>query len=349
MESLPTISLRSAADMLAAIPYLLGFHPTDSIVVLGLRAASVAFEARLDLPDVTDAVPFARRLAAIVARQHITRALLAGYGTETAITPVIRATRTELTRRRIDVPEAVRATDGRYFSYTCHDPACCDPTGTPYDVSSTVVAATATVAGLTVVGSREDVAARLDPIGGAAALAMREAALKADVRLCSMLSAADGPPDQQVVIAAGKEAVDAAILRSTYGGRLSDDEVAWLGLLLVNVTVRDHAWMRVGEDLTLHVELWTDLLRRVEPELAAPVATLLAFASWRNGGGAIASIALERALTADPNYTMAQYLSAAFDHGLSPTEYVELMAGGDATVRTATRIRAHRRSNRRRR
>lgn len=102
---------------------------------------------------------------------------------------------------------------------------------------------------------------------------------------------------------------------------LSDDDVAWLGLLLVNITVRDHAWERVGEDLPLHVDLWSDVVRRVEPELVAPPATLLAFAAWRSGGGAIASIALERAIEADPTYRMAVYLSAAFDGGLSPELY----------------------------
>jgi uncharacterized protein DUF4192 len=348
-SSVPKVSLRSPADMIAAIPYLLGFHPADSLVVLGLRAKQVTFQVRVDLPPAGDAVPFARQLAAIVARQHVTRALLTGYGSEAAVTPAIKAVRTELLRRRIDVPEALRATDHRYFSYTCRDPQCCDPGGTPYDASTTVVAATATAAGMNVVGSRDEVAARLAPVSGPAACSMREAALRADMRLCDLLSRPDGPPDREVLVTAGKQAVDAAILRSTYGAVLGDDEVAWLGLLLVNVAVRDHAWGRVGEDLPLHVDLWTDVIRRVEPELVAPPATLLAFAAWRNGGGAIASIALERAIDADPTYRMAIYLGAAFDGGLSPTEYVELLEADEAVARTTRRNRHRRRPTRSRR
>jgi hypothetical protein len=349
MDSLPKISLRSPADMLAAIPYLLGFHPVDSLVVLGLRAAEVTFQARVDLPAASDALPFARHIAAIVKRQRVTRALITGYGVEPIVTPAVRGVRTELLRRRIDVPEALRVTDGRYFSYTCQNRECCDPAGISFDGSTSVVAATATVAGMNVVGSREDFAARLDPVKGAGAASMRTAALQADIRLCTLLSRPDGPPDQEVLVTAGKAAVDAIILRQAYGSALGDDDVAWVGLLLVNVAVRDYAWERVSEDLALHVGLWTEVVRRVEPELVAAPATLLAFAAWRNGGGAIASIALERAIEADPTYAMAIYLGAAFDRGLSPSEYVDLMEADEATARSTKRWRSRRRPARSRR
>ncbi|HEY2793219.1 MAG TPA: DUF4192 domain-containing protein [Micromonosporaceae bacterium] len=316
MDSLASVSLRTPADMIAAIPYLFGFHPADSLVILGLRAKRVVFQLRVDLPPAAEARAGARQIATIVARQHVTRALLAGFGSALAVTPMVRAVRAELMRRRIDVPEALRATDGRYFSYTCHDPACCDPDGTPYDSSTSVVAAAATAAGINVLASREAVAARLAPAAGPERDA---AALRADARLCDLIARTKGRPDRETVVAAGIEAVDRAILRWRSDRALDDDEVAWLGLLLVNIAVRDHAWERVGEDLALHAELWTELVRRVVPDLVAPPATLLAFAAWRSGGGAIASIALERAVEADPTYRMAQYLGAAFDGGLSPT------------------------------
>ena len=346
MDSFPALSLKSPADMLAAIPYLFGFHPADSIVVLGLRAKRIVFQVRVDLPAPGDVGPFAKQVAAIVARQRVTRALAAGYGSEETVTPAITALRTELRRRRIDVPEALRATDGQYFSYVCDNPGCCDPSGNPYDASSSVIAATATAAGLNVVASRSDIAARLDPIGGRAAIAMRDAALAADMRLCALLASSDGVRNADAVVAAGKTAVDAAILKWVHNGSLDDDDIAWLCLLLVNVTVRDYAWERVGEDLSLHADLWTYVVRRAEPELVAPPATLLAFATWRNGGGAIATVAIDRALAADPTYAMAQYLATAFDHGLSPTEYVELMEADEAVARSPRRGRARGRSTR---
>ncbi|HEY1488424.1 MAG TPA: DUF4192 domain-containing protein [Micromonosporaceae bacterium] len=211
MNSIPRVALRSPADMIAAIPYLFGFHPSDSLVLLGLRAKQIKFQLRVDLPPAGDAVACARQLATIVARQHVTRALLTGYGAEPAVTPLVRAVRTELMRRRIDVPEALRATAGRYFSYTCQDPRCCDPTGTPYDPSTTVVAAVATVAGINVMASREQVTARVAPVRGIPAMLMREAALRADMRLCDALANSGDRADCEIVIGAGIEAVDNAI------------------------------------------------------------------------------------------------------------------------------------------
>ena len=79
------------------------------------------------------------------------------------------------------------------------------------------------------------------------------------------------------------------------GERLDDDEVAWLTVLLVHVQVRDHAWSRTdGRDED--ISLWTDVLRRAEPDLIAAPGCLLAFAAWRSGHGALAAVALLMAI-----------------------------------------------------
>ncbi len=330
MEIAP-LSLRAPADVLAAIPYLLGFVPADSVVVLGLKAKKITFQMRVDLPTAADVEAFSKSVTPIVARQRVTRAIVVGYGAEAAVRPAVLAMRTELRRRRIDVPEVLRVTDDKYWSYVCTNPTCCDPAGMPFDLRTSPVACTATVAGLTALPSRDDVVARLAPVHGPEAIAMRAASLQADMRLCDVVDGRSAEASVEALVAAGRAAVDMATLRFTYGGMLDDDDVAWLGLLLVNISVRDYAWERVGDDLAVNVDMWSYVLRRVDPDLVAAPATLLAFAAWRNGDGAIASIALERAMTADPHYGMARLLDAAFTGGLSPTEYEELMAA-DAKV-----------------
>jgi hypothetical protein len=102
--------------------------------------------------------------------------------------------------------------------------------------------------------------------------------------------------------------------------------VAWLSVVVGHLPVRDHAWWRIDSmdspaRLAPHIALWLDVLRRAEPELAAPPASLLGFAAWRAGEGAVASIAVARALEADPEYPMAQLLDQALRHGLSPEEW----------------------------
>ena len=324
------LSLRGPADLLAAVPYLLGFHPTDSLVIVGVRAGAVVFNARIDLPPADAVGPAAAQLSEIVGRQRISRAVIVGYGPEDAVTPMVSAVRRALRRRRIDVPEALRVTGGRYWSYVCRDPQCCDPAGVPFDVATSEVAATATVAGMAAVASRDVVEERIRPVTGKAALAMSRAAMRADERLEAL---AGGPDPAGSLLAAGIAAVDAAIAKTALGARLSDDEVAWLALVLTDIRIRDHAWGRVDESPRQHVTLWTDVLRRADPELGAPPATLLAFAAWRDGGGAMPSIAIERALAINPDYRMARYLSLAIDNGLDPRTYDEIATG--STVATA--------------
>ena len=48
----------------------------------------------------------------------------------------------------------------------------------------------------------------------------------------------------------------------------------------------------------------------------APCASLLAFAAWRAGNGPLASVALERALRCDPDYSLALLIRDAMFSGL---------------------------------
>ncbi|MDT4993731.1 MAG: hypothetical protein QOH97_3623, partial [Actinoplanes sp.] len=45
------IHLRGPAEIVAAVPYLLGFHPTDSFVVLAVHRDHLVSVLRLDLPE----------------------------------------------------------------------------------------------------------------------------------------------------------------------------------------------------------------------------------------------------------------------------------------------------------
>ena len=58
-----------------------------------------------------------------------------------------------------------------------------------------------------------------------------------------------------------------------------------------------------------HVRLWTDATRRACPVYVAAPASLLAFTAWQGGDGALAGIALDRALADDPAYSMARLLA----------------------------------------
>ena len=68
-----------------------------------------------------------------------------------------------------------------------------------------------------------------------------------------------------------------------------------------------------------HRRLWTDLVRRAQPGYVAAPASLLAFTAWQSGDGALANIALDRALADTPGYSMALLLQEALDAGMPPS------------------------------
>jgi hypothetical protein len=81
---------------------------------------------------------------------------------------------------------------------------------------------------------------------------------------------------------------------------------------LADPAVRD-----IGLELTLGVEahaaeaLWVECTRRAPSPFDATPATLLAVSAWLRGDGAMANIALERALDSDPECVLARMLQAA--------------------------------------
>lgn len=53
--------------------------------------------------------------------------------------------------------------------------------------------------------------------------------------------------------------------------------------------IRDQLWHDINaENATSHVALWSDLTRRAPESVRAAPATMLAFASWLKGNGALA-------------------------------------------------------------
>lgn len=69
-----------------------------------------------------------------------------------------------------------------------------------------------------------------------------------------------------------------------------------------------------------HVALWTDMTRRAPDEVRAAPASLLGFASWLSGHGAVAWCALEQ-VPQDKPYALAGLVAAAVQSGMHPREW----------------------------
>ncbi|MEU7850038.1 DUF4192 domain-containing protein [Micromonospora parva] len=317
----PQLAVRSPADLIAAVPYLLGFHPTDSVVAVALVGRQIVFAARADLPDRTDPGGLAEHLAGVISRQGAEAATVVGYGQPERVTPAVDAVCHALGDTGLRVLDALRVTDGRWWSYFCTEPDCCPPEGRRYDPTVSRVTASAVFAGQVALPDRAALVAQVAPVDGPARDAARAATARAERRLAELVEQA---PESDLLGArslrsAGVAAIREAQRRQRRGERLDDDEVAWLTVLMTHLPVRDHAWERTdGRDRD--IALWTDVLRRAEPEVAAAPGALLAFAAWRAGQGALAAVALERTLGLHPDYSLALLLDDLLRRGVPPAE-----------------------------
>ncbi|GAA3724887.1 DUF4192 domain-containing protein [Salinactinospora qingdaonensis] len=339
-DSVPSLSLQNPVDVIAAIPYLVGFHPSDSLVVLGIVRDStrVGFAAQCELPEPSDdpdptAGPSADDVgsdtAATVARQGCDRALLVAYGSADRVTPRLEAAERALTAAGVEVCEMLRVAEGRYWSYLCSQ-ECCPSEGRPYDVGSSTIPATAVVAGMSALPGREDVAASIAPVNGERRELMHRATLAAEARCARMWGSTDSGGHTDFATALRIEGVRTvrAVVADALAGRMPEDpdHLAWLGVVLVAPRVRDEAWAHIRADqAATHVALWRYVLRHVDegPYAAAP-GGLLAFSAWLANEPALADAALDRVHAVDPGYSMAALIRYALRQGVSPRQWRHL-------------------------
>jgi hypothetical protein len=322
------VKVGSAEGILAVVPHLLGFHPDHSLVVLGISGphGRIRLAFRYDLPEPPDralSAEIAAHAAAVLAREHLTVAMVIGYGPGQAVTPVTDVAVPALRSAGIILNDVLRVDEGRYWSYLCENPQCCPPDGTPCDPAGHPAAAALEAAGLAARTNRAalaDTLTRTAEATGPMAQAVERARRRAARLIEDSLHATPDGDILQSIADAGRRSVRLAVAQYRRGAQLADlDEVAWIGLALTDLRVRDDAWARMDPKFNeAHQRMWTHLVRMLPAEFAPAPAALLAFTAWQSGDGALAAIAIQRALDADPGYSMAKLIGEALQAGLPP-------------------------------
>lgn len=307
-------------EFLQAVPYLLGFHPTDSLVLVGLDGKIVIVTARLDLADAMEPGVLEHTLDAVV-RGGATDLIAAVYDRpEGPPSPERRALVDDLVAVANGVALAVRdvlhVVGQRWWSYQCESSVCCPADGRVLDTAVSSFAAAATVAGQVVLPDREALEALLEPVGEA----------ERD-RLGPALAAAEHEGVTAVLqdrLASYQRsftrALNARARESEQPGwsGLGEAEVARFGAGLAVLDLRDAAWLAIEGRRIDGRPLWRELARRLPSPYDAAPLFLYGWASWRAGSGANAGIAAERAIASDPHYSAADLLLAALSNGVDP-------------------------------
>ncbi|WP_089243050.1 DUF4192 domain-containing protein [Rhodococcoides kyotonense] len=111
------------------------------------------------------------------------------------------------------------------------------------------------------------------------------------------------------------------------------DEAARIGIALNRVMVRDSVLALVLTDVAYVAEmLWSELARVLPAPERATAATLLAFSAYARGDGATATVALDIALEADAEYSLATLLERSLAAGAGPELIREVAFSGYATA-----------------
>ncbi|MFF4757573.1 DUF4192 domain-containing protein [Streptomyces sp. NPDC001292] len=349
------VTLRTPAELADALPYLLGYRPEDSIVLVALndRGGRGRFggRARLGIPASRDDWPFAARqlahglitgserrgakpgqMVAFLCQEPA--AGESGRDVVRRLEPLAQKLRTECGRLDVPVIEALCISGGRFWSYCCPTDGCCPDEGLPMGLPGTsVLAAAAAYAGIQVRGSLKELRARLLPWETAAALEQEIALDAAGLSLVPRIldEAERGSVAEETLKLAERvmtRFAEAPFVPGAARADLRDDqlldheEAASLILGLQDRTTRDRAaeWME-GDEAEPALRLWRALARRcVGPygEHAAAPLTLAGWVAWSAGDQLEAREALAMALGADPDYLFARLLHQACNEGLDP-------------------------------
>lgn len=310
------IRLNGPTDLLTTVPLLLGFHPADSLVVVGLIGGELQCTFRVNLPGSADHLEHLPDLTAQLSLNNCDGCVVIGYGEKEVAECSVERAAVRFHAAGIAPLDKLRVARGRWFSLTCEEP-CCPPEGLPVPESSAASCEVA-VAGGFAETDRSAIADQLAP----AAPGRRAAVEKA----VAATLAAEAELDWAAQRSLDLHAIDHWMAATALPG---PDEIAMVGLALGDLDIRDYALRRInsGQFEGNRVDLWIWVARHMGEDLLAPVATVAGFAAYRFGNGVLALECLELALRSSPHYRLALMLMAALQSGIPPAALSKVGCG----------------------
>ncbi len=339
------ITLKSPHELLAIVPFVLGFRPTNSIVVLCLSQHRLGLTQRLDLPRPEHARQVALALMPSLVAEDPDGVVLVGYENRAGDSePALESLTAALQSRDVEIHDRLVVRDDRWRSLDCHNRDCCPPEGSPMPEPADAprIVAEFVGQGISPYPDRAALAQQLEP-GPEAVLvakvlrsqqkAMAKGAGSQGVTRAELFAAWPRILNPDATTITAEDAVFAAM--PLLDIEIRDGLVAWLSPGTLNINELgdevqelfcglEQAWGEEHSDLTLIAsqnavqDRLVQLCAMLPDHVATPALSVLASFVWWRGDGALARIALARALRCDPGYRLAQLLQQMVDLAIRP-------------------------------
>lgn len=312
----PTVlRVREPGDILGVVPYLLGFHPSESLVVAFVRDRRIAVTARIDLAATADLEGLLDQLEPVSQQVGSRSVVMIGYSADEGVRGLVRDL---VDLVPWEVLDALAVSGERWWSVCCDGdqgsgpgrPGCCPPEGRPYDVVSHPLAAEAVLAGISASATREEIAALAAPPPGADQDRLRRLAGATADRLAGCRGRRR------------RHRMKRLVERVLQAGTATEAEALELAVLARDVAVRDVAWaLMTRRSAEQHVEVWRRVVAiAVSPYDPAPLG-LLAIAGWLSGNGALLNCCIERLEQVDPDYSLLWLCRDISDQAIPPRQF----------------------------
>lgn len=314
-------TLTSPHDLLAAIPFLIGYHPSDSLVLVSIKDDCVGMAMRIDYPIDQSEIAF-DLCASHISADEADGALIVAYqprersdGDE-----VLAQTTAALSRAGIAIYESILIAEGSYRSLLCHDITCCPIEGRPVPPhDSSRIAMESVVAGHPM------------PFASFAELgtSVRSNLLAQEEQWLERVQKSYVDPSDSDLNNLQRDGATAVIDLAndfiTHGISTDQDLIAHVLGRLSEIQVRDFALgSHDGESAVGYQSMWMHLLRSAPPGFVAPVACLAAAIAYEHGDGPLARAALDRAFADSPTYSLALLLKRVFSAGWPPQSFAQM-------------------------
>ena len=312
-------TLTSPHDLLAAIPFLIGYHPSDSLVLVAIKGDLVSMAMRIDYPrqENTDAYDL---LAHHLKLDGADAALMLAYVPSDkpeiyeSGKDVLGYMALSLAKNSIAIRESIEVIGNRWRSVICEDISCCPPEGNFLpDFDSSRVMAGRTLPFIDVSKLADSIAAL--PNIGVEFIAQVE----------SYFVHEDSPDLNEKQRDGATAVIDLGQLYEFGRGSSDPDLVAQVIGRLSDIQVRDYALgIHNAENIEAYWTMWKELLRIAPVGYVAPIASIFAAVAYESGQGALAHKALDRALIDNPGYSLALLLRRVFSAGWPAAAFIQM-------------------------